>query len=265
MKFAAFGEWFGKDFYENVRLAAEYGFKGVEQYEWLGLDLDRAGRTLEEYGMTSTALLIQTRVPDDMQKLKWCHGMVWEDARLPFLSAFRETAEAAHKMNVKNIIATVGNRRYDISGEEQFAICCRTLLELTEIAQDEGLTIVLEPLNDTVDHKGHYLVKTEEAVKMIHFVDSPHLKLLYDIYHQQISEGNVTSTILRNIKLIGHMHIADVPGRKQPGTGELNYRNIFEAISKTDYDGWLTFECGSTVDTPTLCRDMRELIAPFSD
>jgi hydroxypyruvate isomerase len=123
--------------------------------------------------------------------------------------------------------------------------------------------IVLEPLNVLVNHMGYFLVTTEEAAKMIKAVDSPNCKILFDIYHQQISEGNVIRNIKNNIDLIGHFHIGDNPGRNQPGTGELNYTKIFEAIKETGYDRWLAFECGRTVEVPELVRDMHALIDPF--
>jgi hydroxypyruvate isomerase len=135
---------------------------------------------------------------------------------------------------------------------------------MAEIAEAEGIMIVVEPLNILVNHMGYYLVTTEEAVKMIKAVDSPNCKILFDIYHQQISEGNVIRNITNNIDLIGHFHIADNPGRNQPGTGELCYANIFKAIQATGYDRWLAFECGRTVDVPDLVRDMHCLIDPFS-
>jgi hydroxypyruvate isomerase len=124
--------------------------------------------------------------------------------------------------------------------------------------------IVHEPLNVLVNHAGYFLVTTEEAVRMIKAVDSPNCKILFDIYHQQISEGNVIRNLTENIDLIGHFHIGDNPGRNQPGTGELNYTNIFKAIEKTGYDRWLAFECGRTVEVPELSKAMHELIDPFS-
>ena len=199
-----------------------------------------------------------------MEKTAWSHGMVWEDSRPAFLESFRESVEVAKKLNVPNIIATTGNERSDVSREAQFDICVETLKEMAKIAEDEGIMIVLEPLNILVNHMGYFLVTTAEAVRLIKAVDSPNCKILFDIYHQQISEGNVIRNIKNNIDLIGHFHIADNPGRNQPGTGELCYTNIFKAIQETGYDRWLAFECGRTVDVPDLVRDMHNLIDPFS-
>ena len=264
MKFSASGGWWGRDWYEKVRLGGKYGFPGVEQLGWLGLDFDRAKATLDETGVVSTAIVMQSVKKENMEKTAWSHGMVWEDSRPAFLESFRESVEAAKKMNVPNIIATTGNERSDVCRDKQFEICVETLKQMAEIAEAEGIMIVVEPLNILVNHMGYYLVTTEEAVKMIKAVDSPNCKILFDIYHQQISEGNVIRNITKNIDLIGHFHIADNPGRNQPGTGELCYANIFKAIQETGYDRWLAFECGRTVDVPDLVRDMHCLIDPFS-
>ena len=263
MKFSAAGGWFGKDWYGNVAEGAKYGFKGVEQLGWNGLDMTKAKATLDETGVTSTAIVIQSAVKENNTQMAWSHGMVWEDTRQIFIDSFKETVEAAKALNVPNIIATVGNERSDISREAQFDICVTTLKELSKIAEDNGIMIVLEPLNILVNHAGYFLVTSDEAFKMIKAVDSPNCKLLFDIYHQQISEGNIIRNITNNIDLIGHFHIADNPGRREPGTGEINYTNVFDAIQKTGYDRWLAFECGRSVDVPELCANMHNLIDPF--
>lgn len=263
MKFSAAGGWWGSDWYSRVELGYRYGFDGVEQLGWLGLDFDKAKKTLDETGVTSTAIIIQSANQEYNSAIQWSHGMVWEDTRKPFIEAFRESVAAAKAMNVPNIIATTGNERFDVTREEQFEICVKTLSEMSHIAEEEGIMIVLEPLNVLVNHKGYFLVTTEEAVRMLKAVDSKNCKLLFDIYHQQISEGNVIRNITENIDMIGHFHIADNPGRNQPGTGELNYKNIFKAIQNTGYDRWLAFECGRTVEVPDLVRDMHVLIDEF--
>ena len=263
MKFSASGGWFRGDWYDTVRQSAACGFRGVEQLGWLGTDFDLANKVLTETGVTSTAIIIESQTEENNRLMAWKHGMVWEDSRKAFIDSFRETVTAAKAMNVPNIVATVGNERSDISREKQFDICVGTLKELSAIAEAEGIMIVVEPLNILVDHMGYFLVTTEEAVRMINAVDSPNCKILFDIYHQQISEGNLINNITKHIDKIGHFHIGDHPGRQEPGTGEINYKNVFAAIQKTGYNGWLAFECGRTVDVPELCAAMHELIDPF--
>jgi len=93
-----------------------------------------------------------------------------------------------------------------------------------------------------VDHMGYYLATSAEAFEMVDEVGSPALKLLFDIYHQQITEGNLTANLTRNAAKIGHLHVADVPGRHEPGTGEINYRNVFAALLKCGWEGYAGLE-----------------------
>lgn len=266
MKFSAAGGWFGGDWYANVRAGAKYGFGAVEQLGWAGLDLAKAKDVLAETGVTSTCINIASvENPDYNKQMAWTHGMVWADTRDIFVSSFRESVKAAKIMGVPNIVATVGNLRSDISSEEQFDICVGTLKAMSHIAEEEGIMIVLEPLNILVNHMGYYLVTTQEAVRMIKAVDSPACRILFDIYHQQISEGNVIRNITENIDLIGHFHIGDNPGRKEPGTGEINYANVFRAIRDAGYKRYLAFECGRSVPVPQLCVNMHALIDPYDE
>ncbi len=263
MKFSAAGGWFGVDHYDTYVKAAEYGFRGVEMLGWLGVDFDRARKIMEENEITSTALVIQSEDAAVAEKLPWSHGMVWEDSREAFITAFRETVKAAKALGCPNIIATTGNERSDVCRCKQHEIVVDTLKCLMPIAEENDVMIILEPLNVLVDHKGYYLAKSDEAFEMIREINSPNVKLLFDIYHQQITEGNLIANITANIDLIGHFHIADVPGRREPGTGEINYKNVFAAISKTGYDRWLAFECGRSVDIDPLCENMHALIDEF--
>ena len=111
-----------------------------------------------------------------------------------------------------------------------------------------------------MDHRGYFLTATAEAAAIIDEVQNPAVRVLYDVYHQQITEGNLISTIRQYIDRIGHIHVGDVPGRKEPGTGEINYRNVFRAIRDTGYTGFVVFECGLSEDADTVCRKMWALL-----
>jgi Hydroxypyruvate isomerase len=263
MKFSAAGGWFGVSNCEAYEAAAKKGFIGVEQLGWLGLDFEKARAEMVKNNITSTAIVIQSQDKNIMDKIQWSHGMVWEDTRELFIQAFKESIVAAKALGVPNIIATTGNERSDISRCEQHKIVVDTLKCLAPMAEEAGLMIILEPLNILVDHKGYFLVTSEEAFEVIREVNSPNVTLLFDIYHQQISEGNLINNITKNIDLIGHFHIADNPGRREPGTGEINYKNVFAAIKKAGYSRWLAFECGRSVDVDTLCTNMHNLIDEF--
>jgi hydroxypyruvate isomerase len=112
-----------------------------------------------------------------------------------------------------------------------------------------------------VDHKGYYLATSEEGFRMVDVVGSPRVRLLFDIYHQQITEGNLIANITANIGKISHFHVADVPGRHQPGTGEINYLNVFRAIAAKGFTGFLGLEMWPTVDHTKAVRESISLLA----
>ena len=116
------------------------------------------------------------------------------------------------------------------------------------ILEKYGIMLVIEPLNTLVDHKGYYLVTSDEGFDIIREVDSDNVKLLFDIYHQQVSEGNVISNMVNNLDLIGHLHSAGCPGRHELWQGELNYGQIFEAIDNAGYNGFCALEYKPTLD-----------------
>lgn len=262
MKFAA-GSFFNTSFYENIRLASEYGFKGIEMLSWQDIDLELTRDTLLKHDMTLSAILLGSRDKTTHAATSWHHGMVHEDAVEPIIKAFRETAEAAKILGTKNIVMITGAERDDISREAQLENCAAALRTIAPMAHEAGLCIVVEPLNRLVDHSGYFLNTSADGFKLIKMVDSPAVRVLFDIYHQQITEGNLIRNITENIDLIGHFHIADNPGRCEPGTGEINYPKVFEAIKKTGYDGWLAFECGRTVSAEEMAKNMRSLTMPF--
>ena len=118
------------------------------------------------------------------------------------------------------------------------------LKRAADIVSKTDLVLVLEPLNVLVNHAGYFVVTSEHAAEIIDAVGSPQVKILFDIYHQQISEGNLIDNIEKYWERIAYFQVGDVPGRKEPGTGEINYRNVFKAIHAKGYTGLLGMEHG---------------------
>jgi hydroxypyruvate isomerase len=126
-------------------------------------------------------------------------------------------------------------------GEQQDNIL-NTLTLAADLAHKEGMSLLLEALNSTVDHPGYFLTSSTVGFDLVKKINSPHLKLLYDIYHMQIMEGNHIASIQKNIHLIGHFHSAGVPGRNEIYLGEVNYLPILKAIEDTGYNGYFGLE-----------------------
>ncbi len=152
----------------------------------------------------------------------------------------RSVALAA-EIDIEAMIVTVGPDRDLPPGTEHRAIV-RALRAAAPAAEDAGVNLVLEPLNLPVDHAGYYLDSSYEAYEIVDAVDSPNVGVLYDVYHQQITEGNVIQNITEHAAFIDYVHVADVPGRHEPGTGELHYENVFAALDDAGYDGYVGLE-----------------------
>jgi hydroxypyruvate isomerase len=165
----------------------------------------------------------------------------------------------AAKAGVKGVITFSGNRRGK-SDEEGLDNCALILKKVVPIAESEGVNICMELLNSKVDHPDYQCDHTKWGVELCKRVGSPRFKLLYDIYHMQIMDGDIIRTIRDNIQYIGHFHTAGNPGRHQFDAGqELNYAPIAKAIVDTGYTGFLSHEYSPT--TPDPLKTLDEMMA----
>jgi len=229
-------DWFPGDSPEaKVEVAAAWG---LPAYEWLGAsgDLEALRKKADSLGMELSCTGGAGKIgPGAMVKVE-DHDKVVEQ--------FKERVAFAKKVNCRRLVGLSGNERTDISHDEQMANVIKCVKRLAPIAEKNDVILVMEALNPLVDHKGYFLTRTDQTMAILKEVNSPNVKMLFDIYHQQITEGNVIRNITQNIDRIGHFHVADNPGRKEPGTGELNYKNIFKAIAGTGYKDFVALECG---------------------
>jgi hydroxypyruvate isomerase len=153
-----------------------------------------------------------------------------------------------------------GNTSPALSRQQQRTNLVESLSEAARIVSGSGVTLVLEPLNSTVNHPGYFLDTTSEGWQILSELGSDRVKLLYDVYHVQIMEGNLIAGLEPHLDQLGHLHIGDVPGRHEPGTGEINYRNVLKWIHDSGYQGHMGFEYRVTDDTwSSLERVRREL------
>lgn len=172
---------------------------------------------------------------------------------------FRRLLPLAKKHDVSNLICFSGNRR-NISNERAWDNSTLLLNKVKTQAEDEGVTILLELLNSKIDHPDYHCDKTSWGIEIMKRVESPRVKLLYDIYHMQIMEGDVIRTIRNNIRHIGHFHTGGNPGRNEiDETQELNYRAICESIVKLGFDGYLAQEFIPVRDPITSLRKAAEI------
>jgi hydroxypyruvate isomerase len=157
----------------------------------------------------------------------------------------------AARAHVPNVIAMFGNRVSGIDDAAAIANCVAGLAKIAPLAEKQGVTVCVELLNSKVDHPGYQGDHTAFGVAVMQAVNSPRVKLLYDIYHMQIMEGDVIRTIRDNISWIGHFHTGGVPGRHEiNGSQELNYHAIAAAIADLNYQGYVAHEFKPTRSDP---------------
>lgn len=174
------------------------------------------------------------------------------------LGELERVIPAAAKAGIPNVIAMFGNRG-TISTDDGVAACAEGLAQIAPLAERHGVTVILEMLNSKVDHRDFQGDTSAFGVAVAERVDSPRVRLLYDIYHMQISEGDIIRTIRKHGKWFAHYHTAGNPGRREIGADqELNYSAIAAAIADTGFPGWIAHEFTPRGDAATALADARD-------
>jgi len=218
-------------FVDRIEKVAAIGMKAFEFWGWGNKDIDAIKAAKDKFGLEVATFGADVGGP-----------LVNPSNRGKLPEALKRSVEAAHKLDCKRLLVTTGNEIEGVRRGAQHQSIVDGLKAAAEIVEAGGITLCLEPLNVLVNHKGYYLYSSAEGFQIVDQVGSPNVKLLYDIYHQQITEGNLIATITASIDKIAHFHVADVPGRHEPGTGEINYKNVFKSISDSGYDGFVGLE-----------------------
>ena len=227
-------------FEEKLETAARAGLQSVELIDeyahWSDADIARVKKTAQSFGLGMDTLLGS---PDWGKRPV---SMVDPAHREAFLADVRNAIGYARKLEIPQIILMSGNAIAGRTHEEQYASLLEGARRAGDLAAEAKVTMIVEPLNSLVNHKGFFLTTCTEGLKLIREVDNPHVRLLFDLYHEQVQQGNVIRTLTEAASEVAVFHVADNPGRNDPGTGEMNYPNIYKAIQKTGFTGYLTME-----------------------
>jgi len=233
----------GSDVVSQLEFMAEQGFTAFEDNE-----------------MKNRPLIEQKRMASAMKRLGIemgvfvAHTIYWKEPNLAsgkkewrdeFLSEIKTSVEVAKRVNAKWMTVVPGHVDLRLNMNYQMANVIETLKQASEILEPHGLVMVLEPLNFR-DHPGLFLTESPQAYEICKAVDSPSCKILFDIYHQQIQEGNLIPNIEACWDEIGYFQVGDNPGRKEPTTGEINFRNIFKYIHSRGFEGIIGMEHGNS-------------------
>lgn len=246
-----FNEW---PVLERFRAARDAGFRYVEMLFPFHYDVDAIQRELEA---CEQELVLFDTDPGDFaagDRGYLCHP--GQEER--FLASVRDAVRLAQRLGTRRLNALAGLVPAGVSFEQARSTVVGNLRRAAPIVEDAGLVLLIEALN-TYETPGYFLSSSRLGFEIVAEVDRPAVQFQYDAYHLQIMEGNLISTIRANVARIGHVQIADVPGRHQPGTGEVNYRNVLAALDAAGYAGFVGLEYRPDPSTLESFGWMREL------
>jgi hydroxypyruvate isomerase len=243
----------GMSLAQQMEKVAEAKYEGFEFGNWRAADPLEINKLKHRLGL-ECACLVGNRAVDPQGMT-----LVGPRDRLGFLSEIKASIEAAKRFETKRLVTLTGNALPGLSREVQHRSIVEGLKAAHDVVAPAGITLIVEPLNTLVDHRGYYLDHTHEAFEIVREVESPHVKILFDIYHVQIMDGNLIATIKNNLQYIGHFHVGDVPGRHEPGTGEINYTNVFRAIQESGFRDFVAMEYTPSKDPLVTLAEVRAM------
>ena len=248
----------------NLKYAPHFGmFKnsaGDNLINQLNYIADQGFTAFEDNNLKKRTIDTQNKMSTTIQKrgiemgVFVAHTIHWKEPNLAsgdiskreqFLKEIKESVEVAKRINAKWMTVVPGYKDLRLDLSYQTVNVVDSLKYACEILEPHGLIMVLEPLN-FLNHPGLFLTESPQAYEICKSVDSPSCKILFDIYHQQIQEGNLLPNIEKCWNEIAYFQIGDNPGRKEPSTGEINYKNIFKYIYNRGFEGILGMEHGNS-------------------
>jgi len=228
--------WTGQDFMDRIKSAARAGFPAIEFWGTDGKDLKKVRALCDDLDLGITQFTAWGFEPGMNDPVN--HALLEEK--------IREACDNARTLRCRLATVVGGNDQPGMTQERMHQNIIAALRRVAPIAEDGGLTLILEPMNIRVDHKGHCLYGSAPAVRICNEVNSPNVKINWDLYHMHISEGDLCGHLREGIGQIGYIQVADHPGRKEPGTGEINYGRVFKEIHDLGYKGCIGLECTPT-------------------
>ena len=233
-------------FEKAVEQIALLGYDACEIWSWKNLAFASCKEALIKNGVELLSICTSDfRMNEPMYSDAWLTGLI-------------ESAEAAKALGAKKLITQVGQDTGKERACQKDSIVAN-LKKAAPILEDNAITLMIEPLNTLFDHKGYFLWSSQEAFDIVKEVNSPCVKVVFDIYHQQVMEGNILNNILNNLDLIAHLHAAGHPGRTDLQLGENDYCVIFERIDKAGYQGACGLEYHPGTDAVESLKAAKEI------
>lgn len=218
-------------FPDRIRAAKAAGLDAVEFWRFSNKDLDAVRSALNETGLPLAGILCEPISP-----------LTAPDAHETFLEGVRTSLAAAQRLGTNMLIAQAGDDQPGIARVAQHAAIVKVLREAAKILEGTGVVLALEPLNDRVDHPGYYLTSTEEGLDIVDEVARPEVRLIYDIYHSAVMGERIEDVLAGRVDRVVHAHLADTPGRHEPGTGTMDWADRLKWLHGQGYDGLVGLE-----------------------
>jgi len=231
----------------RVRAAAAAGFRAVEMWHWSSKDLEPLEDALRSTGVVLKGMVCEplAQLVDPATHERWLEG----------LSA---SLAVAGRLGAESLIVQSGESRIGVPREEQREALTQALLAGAARVAGSGVRLLLEPLNTRIDHPGTFLDHTREAIDVVDAVDRPEVRLLYDVYHS-VTMGETPQRVLAGkVDRVAHIHLADVPGRHEPGSGGLPWHGVLAWIEAQGYRGHVGLEYWPTAGTLVTLRGLLE-------
>ncbi|MGK3958796.1 hydroxypyruvate isomerase family protein [Arthrobacter sp. R4] len=216
---------------DRIRAAAAHGIDAVEIWGWRDKDLDDIRAALDETGVTLLSLIVdpQLQITDPATHNEYLVGV-------------RKSLKVALRLGAPNLVVVAGQEVPAVGRADQRAAVVSVLSRAARLLAGSGVTLLLENLNSRVDHIGTYLDSTREGLDIVREVGSPHLRLLLDAYHALVMGENLAREIGEDIGLVGHVQVADVPDRHEPGTGSIDWEAQLRMLRNLGYTGYWGME-----------------------
>lgn len=227
---------------QRLDLIAEHGFDATEYNNLLNHPLNEVEEIRKKLDSLRIEMGIFVANPGGWRTA----GLVDPKQRDTFLQEIKKTIEYHRAIGNHSATTLTGNAIPGVSRSAQRRSAIEGLKRAAELLETTELALVVEPLNH-IDHPGFFMTHSDELAEVIAAVNSKHVRMLFDLYHLQITEGNLINNFRAYADLVGYIQTGDVPGRKEPGTGEVNYRNVLKAIYDAGYRGIIGLEHGTSI------------------
>ncbi len=239
-------------FYERFDEVCRSGIDTVEFWKWSDKDIDAVCNIIGRNNQRVSIFNMDSS--DEELSYKLSKGIINNGDEKNFIKAFEESVPVYKKLNASGMIVLIGEH-----GEYNAENAVRCLNAVKPMAEKENINLLIEPLNN-IDRTGYSMPYAKPVFDLLRRVDSPNIKMLYDIYHQSMMGDFSIDDVRDNIDIIGHFHVADAPGRHEPGTGAVNYVNILREINKMSYEGYIGLEYRATAKDGETLGFLKEVL-----